>query len=179
MKEKVYIGIDIGKNGGFFFQRNSKFIYQCKMPLTGNTINVDKIYSLLYQYKDENCHIILENIAGLFGTSKVAAMSLGEQVGSIQTICAILQMPFTSVSPRKWQNEMFKDAKLQYKYSTVVSNDGSKIKKQVLDTKKTALLVAKRIFPKLSFIATSRSKKPHDGIVDACLLAEYGRRRGL
>jgi len=36
--------------------------------------------------------------------------------------------------------------------------------------------LARRLFPAVGLIATSRSRMPHTGIVDALLIAEYGRR---
>jgi len=43
------------------------------------------------------------------------------------------------------------------------------------DTKGRALIKAKQLFPGESFLATERSRKPHDGIVDALLLAVYAK----
>jgi hypothetical protein len=40
-----------------------------------------------------------------------------------------------------------------------------------------ALIAAKRLFPNESFLATEKSKKPHDGMVDSTLICEWGRRR--
>jgi hypothetical protein len=45
-----------------------------------------------------------------------------------------------------------------------------------IDTKATSLIAAKRLFPEEKFLATSRSKVPHDGIVDAVLIGEYCKR---
>lgn len=52
------------------------------------------------------------------------------------------------------------------------------VKKQKVkvDTKATSLLAAKRLFPNETFLATARSKVPHDGIVDAVLIGEYCKR---
>ena len=51
---------------------------------------------------------------------------------------------------------------------------GSKTK---VDTKAMALMAAKRLFPKVNLIMTERSTTPHDGLVDALLMAEYARRK--
>ena len=39
----------------------------------------------------------------------------------------------------------------------------------------TSLIAAKRLFPNVNFTATERSKKDHDGAIDACLIARYGQ----
>lgn len=44
------------------------------------------------------------------------------------------------------------------------------------DTKAAAYKAASSIWPDQSFLATARSSVPHDGIVDACLIAEHVRR---
>ena len=49
-------------------------------------------------------------------------------------------------------------------------------KGQKFDTKAAALVAAKRLWPDEKFLATERSKVPHDGIVDALLIAEHTRR---
>jgi len=45
------------------------------------------------------------------------------------------------------------------------------------NTKVQALQICQDLFPNVNLLATERSKKPHDGIVDALLIAEYARRR--
>ena len=45
------------------------------------------------------------------------------------------------------------------------------------NTKAQALQICQSLFPDLNLLATERSKKPHEGIVDAVLIAEFARRR--
>jgi hypothetical protein len=45
------------------------------------------------------------------------------------------------------------------------------------DTKQRSVIAAQRIFPGVSFLPTERSRKPSDGLTDAALLAEFGRRK--
>jgi hypothetical protein len=42
-------------------------------------------------------------------------------------------------------------------------------------TKEYALNKVKQLWPDETFLATKRSSVPHDGMVDAALIAEYGR----
>jgi hypothetical protein len=44
------------------------------------------------------------------------------------------------------------------------------------ETKPRALEVASRTWPEEDWLATPRSSKPHEGLIDAALIAEYGRR---
>jgi len=45
------------------------------------------------------------------------------------------------------------------------------------NTKAQALLICRDLFPDLNFFATESPEKPHEGIVDALLIAEFARRR--
>ena len=47
------------------------------------------------------------------------------------------------------------------------------------DTKTRALQYARRAFPMEDFLASPRCKVPHDGLIDAALIAEYSRRMKL
>jgi hypothetical protein len=46
-----------------------------------------------------------------------------------------------------------------------------------IDTKAMSELACKRLFPDVKFTATDRCTKTHDGMTDATLIAEYGRRK--
>ncbi len=54
------------------------------------------------------------------------------------------------------------------------NKDGTQ--KMKTDTKAMSLVAAQRIFPNESFLATERSSVPHDGLVDAALICEFGKR---
>ena len=43
------------------------------------------------------------------------------------------------------------------------------------DTKPAALARCRQLWPSESWLATPRSTKPHEGLIDAALIAEYGR----
>ena len=73
-------------------------------------------------------------------------------------ICSALEIPYVLVSPRVWQREM------------LAGTPGS-------DTKQRSILAAQRLFPGVLLLPTERSRKPSDGLSDALLIAEYGRRR--
>jgi hypothetical protein len=45
------------------------------------------------------------------------------------------------------------------------------------DTKQRSVIAAQRLFPNVSLLPTPRCKKPSDGIADALLIAEWGRRK--
>lgn len=45
------------------------------------------------------------------------------------------------------------------------------------NTKTQSIQICKRLFPDLSLLPTPRSRKENDGLADAALIAEFGRRR--
>ena len=69
---------------------------------------------------------------------------------------------------KQWQKEMF----LGVEEITITG-------KSTRDTKAMALVAIKRIFPNLELTFGVKAKKPHDGLVDAVLMAEYARRNNL
>lgn len=47
------------------------------------------------------------------------------------------------------------------------------------DTKPRALAKALQLWPGETFLASERCRVPHDGMIDAALIAEYGRINNL
>ena len=79
----------------------------------------------------------------------------GFSMGMLQAFCTALKLPWEVVSPSVWQKAFWK------------------VK---ADTKQQSLLIAERLFHTVDFLPTERSRKPHDGMADALLIAEYNRR---
>ena len=72
-------------------------------------------------------------------------------------MAAMSKIPYTLVHPKTWQKVMFMDMPKE-------------------DTKKMSYIVCSRLFPGTSWLANERCRKPHDGILDAVMLACYGFR---
>lgn len=62
------------------------------------------------------------------------------------------------IHPKTWQTAMLRDTPGK-------------------DTKARSILAAQRLFPTVNLRRTARAKKDDDGLTDALLIAEYGRRR--
>lgn len=158
MESSVYLGIDVGKLGGLVFLNGKGEILEYhKMPMIGTEYDISTLRLLLQSHSIS--HVAIENvhaIQGRIGSSSNFSFGLGK--GILIGLVSGLQIPFTLVNPKAWQKVAWEGVVRQS------------------DTKKTSLLAAKRLFPKEDFLSTTRSTKPHDGIVDACLIAEYLRR---
>jgi hypothetical protein len=92
------------------------------------------------------------------GNRSVASeFNFGKTCGQIEGMLAAFQIPYVLVAPVSWSSALYKgqDRKLPSWHK--------------------ALVCAERFFPIEDFRASTRAQKPHDGIVDAALLATFGR----
>ena len=173
---KIYCGIDFGLKGAITIMKNGKIDSYMAMPLTKDKKWIDEvaIFKVLLKYRKLNTHIIIEKFSGFFGYNKSGVASLMRQVGAITALIRILKIPYSEIPVKTWQKEMFIGINAKTKKKKIEGE--SKI---IRDTKSMAYSAANKLFPNESFLATKKSKVPHDGIVDSVLLAEYGRRKNL
>lgn len=164
---KTIVGIDLGKQGALVCLHNGKIIDKIVMPLIADEdVDVNVVLKFI-QLAGKDCHVIMERFGGFFGYDKKSVASLSRQSGFIETTLLLNNIAHTRVMPQVWQKVMFADTKVFHK------PNGHK------DTKKMALLTINRLMPKETFLATARSSVPHNGMVDAALLALFGNRRGI
>jgi hypothetical protein len=163
---KTYIGIDIGKKGAIAVV-NENSIDTFPMPMLKDEVDKGSLFFILATNSPENTHIIFEKLGVIYGSSKQTAFSMGYQMGLVEAFCVAMEIPYTAVRAVDWQKEMFK-------HTTVINKTGKTSK----DTKAMALVTIKRLFPTLS-LTYGKATKPHDGLVDAVLIAEYARKNNL
>jgi len=171
----TYIGIDNGISGAIAILSPDNNVTLQLMPVykTGTLSFIDElaVYDILnsFKIKEENVHIIFEQGQKnpIFGTK--GNFSNGYSFGVIHTILKIVKVPFTLVNPQTWQKVMFKD----------IRGMKNKSNKNGKTTKDASIEVCKRLYPEQSLIPIKRSKKPHDGLADALLMATYGKRENL
>jgi len=161
---KIYMGIDIGLSGAIAIIEDGE-ITGSKMPVLGKGIDPQTIIAAMQHEKPD--HVIFEKLGVIFGTSKATAFSMGYQSGVIEAACISLKIPYTIVPAKQWQKDMY------------VGVQEAKKSNGKRDTKAMALIACKRIFPDIDLTLTSRANKPHDGYIDAILMAEWGKRNNL
>jgi len=83
--------------------------------------------------------------------------------GHLVTLLKLENRRYQTVLPKMWQKEFWTRPKMA--------------KKERFDTKAAAFAAAIKLWPMADFTATERSTTPHDGIVDALLIAEWARRK--
>jgi crossover junction endodeoxyribonuclease RuvC len=157
MKQEVYAAFDVGKKGGLaFLDKELKLVNMHIMPMIGKEYDIQEIKNLLSNPEYDILHIGIENVHAIQGrTGNSSNFSFGLGKGILMGMVSGLNIPYTLVNPKTWQKVAWEGVTKQS------------------DNKKTSLVAAKRLFPEQSFLATERSRVPHDGIVDATLIAYY------
>ncbi len=160
------IGVDPGKTG-------ANVLLQTRGGLTGKL----SLYPMpvlksknRFQYDIRDIHGILNGVpqprhafiekqqplpAKMGGVS--ANFFRGYSLALFEGLCHALAIAYTIVAPRSWQRMMLEG----------IPGD---------DTKQRAIIAVDRLFPLVDTRGSSRAKKPHLGIIDALLIAEYGHR---
>ena len=97
---------------------------------------------------------MLEHVGAMPKQGVSSTFKFGMNFGIIQGMLIALGIPFELVRPQKWKKEF-----------------------SCTSDKNTSISVAQRMFPDVDLKRTARCSKPHDGICEALLMAEYCRRR--
>lgn len=174
------IGIDPGKSGAIVVIECSDSIFTHVMPLIGDKeLDIGQLRDLLKRFMPG--HVYLEDVHAIFGSAAGATFTFGKICGAIEATLLCCDIPFTKIQPKKWQAEVYQGIPEIRKPSIIIKagkRAGQTIKGK-LDCKAMSEIAAKRLFPGVDLRASSRCKNSHDGIVDALLIAEYGRRKRI
>tara|TARA_R100001015_G_C4614144_1_gene169942 strand:+ start:54 stop:560 length:507 start_codon:yes stop_codon:yes gene_type:complete len=147
-KEKVFIGIDPGKNGGIAILNDitgEEVAFRCpKKP--------DDMFVLFAAGVDgssENVDCFVEFVHAFPGQGVVSTFSFGQNLGQWEGVIASQEVDINFVNPRKWMEHYSVPPRLQKK-----------------DRKRFLRDIAEKLFPNL---------KMTFNISDALLIANYGR----
>lgn len=167
---KIFCGIDVGRAGGIALVDSAgRLVDVYEMPLTHDEeTDAWELFKIISSIKADSVHIIFERLNSFFGMSQAGIIGVSREGGIVYAVSQISRHPFTKVSPKKWQNFIFANEKQIFK------QEKGKAK---LDTKKMAANVFTKNFPDYEKfkVVTKRTGNLRDGIVDAALLAQYGR----
>ena len=155
----IYIGVDPGKNGGIAVIGYENKIEQNKRKIDVYVYQDDILVKLVKELayfrnvlKEESiCY--LEQVHAMPKQGVSSTFNFGMNFGFIQGVLKAYGIPYELVTPQKWKKEF-----------------------SCTSDKNTSIEVCKRLFPNVNLKATERCKKDHDGIAEALLIAEYGRR---
>ena len=97
---------------------------------------------------------VVEHVGAMPGQGVTSCFSFGQNFGFILGLLTAFCIPYELVRPQKWKKEF-----------------------SCTSDKNTSIEVAQRMFPGVDLRRTPRCSKPHDGVCEAILMAEYCRRR--
>lgn len=173
--EKLFIGVDPGLNGGIVvLDENGTIIEVSEIPKIGKEAHLPALNEIFLKYKDKNAHVILEQVHALFGVAAGTTFTFGMIYGILHGMIVANGFKYTLVQPKTWQKEMFAGI-LEIRKPSKTNKNGKVVTGRV-DTKLMAQQAQVRLFPNAKGFTTDRGKFL-DGVTDAVLIAEYGRRK--
>lgn len=160
------MGIDPGLSGGIaWFDLQGK-AHAVAMPVLNHRPDVAAIKAIL-RLEDID-RVIMESLGIRPGQSANAGATAGINWGIIAGTLAALEIPVLEVSPQRWKPVLG------------IANRTAKgeTKPTPKQIKERSIALAVQLFPTVSLLPSERCRVRHDGMAEALLLAEYGRRIG-
>lgn len=162
----IYIGIDNGLTGGLvaLSRHAGALIDRIEMPTRGkskgNEVDGFTVRNYLLTLRDTGPVTAILETPGKFSAGVMAISSMWDSYGCIRGILESLEIRHHRITPQSWQRVMLPGCKKG-------------------DTKPAALQRARQLWPEETWLRSHRCTKPHDGMIDAALIAEYGRIKRL
>lgn len=173
---KTYLGIDVGAHGVIALQkeRTKEFYFISQMDCYQLSDTFAKI-------REENPDIacVIEDVHAIFGSAAKATFAFGENKGMLIGLLCANKIPFTLIPPKEWQHCIWTNADKVYDYKLAKDKNGNEYTKKSVNTKKTSINAAKRLFPDIDLRRSPACKNIDDNKVDALLMSEYARRKNL
>lgn len=150
---KHYLGVDPGKLGGLCVVRSDgEPLAWTRMP-EGKARILDWIVRARDAYP--RLSIVTELAQAMPKQGVASSFTYGVHFGTFEAVAILLQLPYIEVRPTVWKKAMgLGSAKID------------------------SVTACHRLFPTVALIPEG-CRKEHDGIAEALLIAEWGRRRGL
>ncbi len=96
---KIYLGIDVGANGGLAWLDEDGSLLECvKMPPTP-----EDVLTALGKYEAQNVVCFMEKVGGMTGQSASASFTFGKGYGELTMALLALGISTTLVPPARWQ----------------------------------------------------------------------------
>lgn len=152
---KNVFAIDPGQAGAIVWYDGKDFEHW-PMPLKNKEVDFYAVRKILK--RDADAHVFLERAyGGQMGSS--GAFNYGRGFAALEIAVMTCKNPVTYVEPAKWCKVM---------HSGISSDLKPKVK---------SIKAIERLLPKLcKKVPKNKNGKMHEGVVDALLIAEYGRR---
>lgn len=151
--ERAYIGADPGKKGGLAYLSDDTLEY-CPMPES-----MKKLFEFFSVATGigKPVTVIIEKVSAMPKQGVCSMFTFGMGFGALQMAAVASGCRLILVTPQEWKK--------------VVLAGTDK-------TKDASICVCENLFPAAELVMPG-CRKPHDGIAEAILMAEYGRRLNL
>ena len=163
----IYIGADNGISGAMaaISAHDGSLIARCEMPIArarkGNEIDIRETWAWIRNATGDlpgSCVFVIEEPGG--SKSAKAAASMSGSFHAMRAMFDLNMLRWHRITPQAWQKVMLPGCKAG-------------------DTKPRAEALARQLWPQERWLPTVRCHKPSDGMIDAALIGEYGRRQRL
>lgn len=151
----IVVGVDPGKAGALAVVGGEAAVV-FPMPESPQTI-----FGMLFDLTMERTypvHVFVEKSQPMPKQGVSSVYTYGHHNGFIEGCLQALKIPYTLIKPQAWQKMMHAGADSK------------------LELKERSIQVAQRLFPEVSLLPTARCRKMSDGMAEALLIAEFGRR---
>jgi hypothetical protein len=154
------LGIDPGILGGLVLLSNDKkILLKTTMPTLDRAIDRAAVMEFMTECKSfGQLHVYLERAVS-YGMLPASAFSYGRNFAVLEICISDCALPVTYIEPHKWTKLVCEGIDMD------------------LRPKIRSLIAQGRLFPGAELRISEQGKKQHDGLVDALLIAEYGRRQ--
>mgnify|MGYP000297641234 FL=1 len=158
-EDTVIVGIDNGISGGLCaLSAFDGAVLGCRAMPTKQVadkseVDIPELLEWLEPYRKDMVVCIEEPLKHAKSSQAMRSMSIS--FGLIVGACEAKQFSVHRIQVKEWQDVML----------------GKKLAKGM--TKVAALATANKLWPQQRWIATNKSRVPHDGMIDAALIAHY------
>lgn len=150
---KVYCGFDPGKDGALAIlgYRDDPVL----VPFSEEEYAawLCRLSLLTRNGIDGSVFCVVEHVGAMPGQGVTSCFSFGQNFGFILGLLTANCIPYELVRPQRWKKEF-----------------------SCTSDKNTSIEVARRLFPGVDLRRTPQCRKPHDGVSEALLMAEYAKR---
>ena len=154
---KICIGIDPGKSGGVAII-DGDIVLVTTMLLAGKDVDVAAMAGWIRDntliYNEGNVIACIEKVHAMPGNGVSSMFKFGFVTGIMHGIIGTLGIPLHMVTPQAWKKNVLAGTPKD---------------------KDAAIDFCRRVYPKVSLLATSRSRKAHSGIADALCIARHAQ----
>ena len=148
------LGIDPGKSGAVCVLDNSDNEVSLHFWPLGD-FDFWHFHEMIKDYRPK--HIFIEKAQSMPKQGIASTFSYGMNFGKIIGWIEATEIPFTMITPREWTKELHRG---------IVG----------VDPKAKSAEAVQRLFPVLDMNKIAKTKPIRSGMIDALLIAEYGRR---